>query len=194
MASAFTHGFVALSFGKLFFPERMPVRFWVLSIVCTLLPDVDVIGFFLGVRYSDTLGHRGFSHSLLFALLIAVLVTVAAFPAVRRFSKQWWFLAGYFFAVTASHGVLDAMTDGGYGIAFFSPFNNTRLFLPWRPLEVAPIGVRGFFSRWGWDVLMSEVLYIWLPVTLLLVIVYRIRGKRSRPVQNPPQDTSKTRF
>jgi len=52
-------------------------------------------------------------------------------------------------------------------------------FLPWRPLEVAPIGVRGFFSRWGWDVLLSEWLYIWLPVTLLLVIVYRVRGQRS---------------
>jgi inner membrane protein len=179
MASAFTHGFVALSFGKLFFPERMPVRFWVLSIICTLLPDVDVIGFFLGVRYIDRLGHRGFSHSLLFALLIAVLVTVVAFHAVRRFSKQWWALIAFFFVSTASHGVLDAMTDGGYGIAFFSPFSNTRLFLPWRPLEVAPIGVRGFFSRWGWDVLMSEVLYIWLPVTLLLVIVYFIRKKRS---------------
>jgi len=181
MSSAFTHGFVALSFGKLFFPERMPARFWVLSLICTLLPDVDVIGFFLGVRYGDKLGHRGFSHSLLFALLIAVLVTIAAFPAVRRFSKQWWALTGYFFLLTASHSVLDAMTNGGYGIAFFSPFSSTRFFLPWRPLEVAPIGVRGFFSRWGWDVLMSEALYIWLPVTLLLVIVYRVRGKTFIP-------------
>jgi len=42
-----------------------------LLIVCTLLPDVDVVGFFLGVRYSTALGHRGFSHSLLspFSLL-----------------------------------------------------------------------------------------------------------------------------
>ena len=85
MASAFTHGFVALSFGKLMFPERMPLRFWVLSIVCTLLPDIDVVGYYFGVRYGDMLGHRGFSHSLLFALLVAVLVTVAVFPAVRRF-------------------------------------------------------------------------------------------------------------
>ncbi len=179
MPSAFTHGFVALSFGKLFFPERMPVRFWVLLIVCTLLPDVDVIGYFLGVRYGDMMGHRGFTHSLLFALPIAVVVTVAAFPAVRRFSKQWWLLIACFFASTASHGILDAMTDGGYGIAFFSPFGNTRYFLPWRPLVVAPIGVHGFFSRWGWDVLMSELLYIWIPLTVLLVIVSRVRRQRS---------------
>jgi inner membrane protein len=181
MASAFTHGIVALSFGKFFFPERMPVRFWVLLVVCTILPDVDVIGFFLGVRYSDTLGHRGFSHSLLFALLLAVLATTAAFPAVRRFTRQWWLLITSFFAAAASHGVLDAMTDGGYGIAFFSPFSSTRFFLPWRPLEVAPIGVRGFFSRWGWDVLMSELLWIWLPLAVILLIVYAVRRQRSGP-------------
>ena len=129
MASAFTHGFVALSFGKLMFPERMPLRFWVLSIVCTLLPDIDVVGYYFGVRYGDMLGHRGFSQSLLFALLVAVLVTLASFPAVRRLSRQWWLLAACFFAATASHGILDAMTNGGYGIAFFSPFN-ARFFLP----------------------------------------------------------------
>ena len=179
MASAFTHGFVALAAGKLVVPERMPMRFWVLLFVCTVLPDVDVVGFFLGVRYSTALGHRGFSHSLLFSLLVAVLVTAAAFPAVRRLSKQWWLLIACFFVSTASHGVLDAMTDGGYGVAFFSPFSNVRYFLPWRPLEVAPIGVRGFFSRWGWDVLMSELLWIWVPVTLLLVVVSLARRQSS---------------
>ena len=175
MASAFTHSIVALAAGKLFFAERMPVRFWVLMVLCTLLPDLDVVGFYHGVRYADKMGHRGFSHSLLFALIVAVLVTVAAFPAVKRFSKQWWLLIACFFAATASHGVLDAMTDGGYGIAFFSPFSNTRYFLPWRPLDVAPIGVRGFFSRWGWDVLMSELLWIWLPLAVLLLIVRVVR-------------------
>jgi inner membrane protein len=181
MASAFTHGIVALAAGKFFFAERMPVRFWVLLVVCTILPDVDVAGFFLGVRYSDTLGHRGFFHSLLFALLVAVLVMVAAFPAVKRFSKQWWLIIACFFSATASHGVLDAMTDGGYGIAFFSPFSGTRFFLPWRPLEVAPIGVFGFFSRWGWDVLMSELLWIWLPLAVILLLVYAVRRQRSGP-------------
>jgi inner membrane protein len=188
MASAFTHGIVALSFGKFFFPERMPARFWVLLAACTILPDVDVVGFFLGVRYSDTLGHRGFSHSLPFALLVAVLVTVAAFPAVKRFSKQWWLLTACFFSATASHGVLDAMTDGGYGIAFFSPFSSTRFFLPWRPIEVAPIGVRGFFSRWGWDVLMSELLWIWLPLAVILLLAHAVRRQRSGPpIANGPE-------
>jgi inner membrane protein len=180
MASAFTHSFVALAAGKMVFPERMPARFWTLSVVCALLPDVDVIGYFLGIRYGNILGHRGFTHSLLFALVIAVLVTVTAFPAIQRFSKHWWLLMGCFFVSIASHGVLDAMTNGGYGIAFFSPFSDVRYFLPWRPIEVAPIAVRGFFSRWGWDVLMSELRVVWIPVITLLIIVTLVRRQRTR--------------
>jgi inner membrane protein len=56
------------------------------------------------------------------------------------------------------------MTDGGLGIAFFSPFDRTRYFLPWRPIRVSPIGVASFFSRWGLEVLASELVYVWLPV------------------------------
>jgi inner membrane protein len=52
----------------------------------------------------------------------------------------------YLFLATASHGVLDAMTDGGLGVAFFSPFDNRRYFLPWRPIVVSPISIARFFS------------------------------------------------
>lgn len=33
------------------------------------------------------------------------------------------------------------LTDGGLGVAFFSPFDNKRYFLPWRPIRVSPISV-----------------------------------------------------
>ncbi|NIM12838.1 MAG: hypothetical protein GTO45_29905 [Candidatus Aminicenantes bacterium] len=51
--------------------------------------------------------------------------------------------------LTASHGVLDAFTNGGLGIALLSPFDTTRHFSPWQPIEVAPIGIWAFFSDWG---------------------------------------------
>jgi hypothetical protein len=34
----------------------------------------------------------------------------------------------YFFVATASHGLLDAMTDGGMGVAFFFAFGHYTLF------------------------------------------------------------------
>lgn len=183
MASAFTHAFVAAALGKAVSSEKMPLRFWMLGLFCTLLPDLDVIAFRLGIPYRHMFGHRGFSHSLTFALIVAVLVVLLAFKTVPSLSGRWWLLTGYFFAVTASHGVLDAMTAGGYGIAFFAPFDNTRYFLPWRPLVVSPIGVYGFFSRWGWRVIMSEFLWIWIPTLMSLGVLLFFRRK-DRPT--PP--------
>ncbi len=180
MASAFTHVFVAAALGKAVSPEKMPLRFWTLGLFCSLLPDLDIVTFRLGIPYRHMFGHRGFMHSLPFALIVGVLVVTLAFRTVPRFSGKWWVLAGYFFAVTASHGVLDAMTSGGYGIAFFSPFDNTRYFLPWRPLVVSPIGVYGFFSRWGLNVITSELLWIWMPTLLLLVILILFRRRLHR--------------
>ena len=175
MASAFTHAFIAITIGKSFQGNPKPTRFWVLSILCSILPDVDVIGFAFGIDYGDFLGHRGFTHSLVFAFTLSVIVVRLAFAQVVGFSKSWWRLVLYFFLVTASHGVLDAMTNGGLGIAFFAPFNNTRFFLPWTPLKVPPIGITNFFTENGLKVLESELRWIWIPVSLLIVgaIIFR---------------------
>ena len=37
-----------------------------------MLPDADVLGVALGLPDAGPLGHRGFTHSLLFALVVAV--------------------------------------------------------------------------------------------------------------------------
>ena len=71
------------------------------------------------------------------------------------------------FLSAASHGLLDAMTTGGLGVAFFSPFSNERYFLPWRVILVSPIGVSAFFSGRGLRVLQSELLWIWIPCAAL---------------------------
>jgi inner membrane protein len=71
-----------------------------------------------------------------------------------------------FAAAMISHALLDALTDGGLGVAFFSPLTDRRYFLPWRPIRVSPIG-RAAFSRWGAHALLSEVLWVWLPLGAL---------------------------
>jgi inner membrane protein len=99
-----------------------------------------------------------------------------ALPSITRFSL--WM---YFFLATASHGLLDAMTDGGLGVAFFAPFDNRRFFLPWRPIRVSPIGVTRFFSARGLAVIQTELLWIWLPAGLLAVSVWIMRRRDYRP-------------
>jgi inner membrane protein len=82
----------------------------------------------------------------------------------------------WFTAVTASHGLLDALTDGGRGIAFFAPFSNHRYFFPWRPIQVSPIGT-GFFSSRGLLVLASESVWIWVPSAIIALSARVVRGR-----------------
>ena len=80
--------------------------------------------------------------------------------------------------------VLDAMTDGGLGIAFFSPLSNARYFLPARPLTVSPIGLGSFLSSRGLAVMKSEILWIWLPTAGAFAAV---RGGRMLLGRNRPR-------
>jgi inner membrane protein len=151
-----------------------------------MIPDLDVVGFRFGIHYGDFWGHRGFTHSLAFAALLAGVVLIMGFPdGVPNLGRlSLW---AYLFLATASHGFLDAMTDGGLGVAFFAPFDNTRYFLPWTPVRVSPIGVSRFFSRRGLAVVRSELLWVWVPAAALAFIVWFIRRPNARtPEPKPP--------
>ena len=91
----------------------------------------------------------------------------------------------WFTVVTASHGLLDAMTNGGRGIGFFAPFSNHRYFFPWRPIQVSPIGA-GFFSPRGLLVLASESVWIWLPSAIIAASARMFEGRpKGRPLRAP---------
>jgi inner membrane protein len=179
VASAFSHAVAALSIGACFYRPRVPKRVWAVAAACSAIPDLDVVGFRLGVPYGNFWGHRGFTHSLVFAALLAGVTMIVGFrhgvPGLRRPS-----LLSYLFLATASHGVLDAMTNGGLGVAFFSPFDNSRYFLPWRPIRVSPLSFGRFFTARGYLIFQNELLWIWLPAGLFALLVLMVRHKRLR--------------
>lgn len=183
MASAFSHGFVVLVLGACWTNVARTWKFWGWSLFCSLAPDLDMLGFAIGVPYEHAWGHRGFTHSLAFAMGLSILVVHAMFRDCGA-PRQRMLLLVHFFLVTASHGVLDAMTNGGLGIAFFAPFDRTRYFLPWRPIEVSPIGIASFFSLHGLAILKSEILWIWIPMGVgagLGSVVFGRWAKRTKP-------------
>jgi inner membrane protein len=178
MASAFSHAIASVALGSTFRTSPRPAKFWLLGILCAVLPDADVVGFAFGIPYEHVLGHRGLSHSLVFAAVLATTVVTLAFRSERFTASRmrlWW----YFFVATVSHGVLDAMTTGGLGVAFLAPFNDSRFFFPFRPILVSPIGVGRFFSEWGLAVIRSEVLWIWLPSAVLVGAMLVFRRRRA---------------
>jgi len=175
MPSVVSHAAVAAAAGIAFAPQGVPARFWPLALACSMLPDADVIAFAFGLPYHHFFGHRGFFHSLCFALILSLIVTAVFFRETPLFSGRWFFYIIFFFLVTASHGILDAFTNGGLGIALFSPFSNERYFFPWTPIAVSPIGIKAFLSARGWSVLQSELMWVWLPVSILALIATVIR-------------------
>jgi inner membrane protein len=147
--------------------------------LCAAVPDLDVVGVWLGVPWGHVLGHRGITHSLPFAVALAAVVVAAAFRGDTWDGRRLG-LGLALFAATASHGVLDAMTTGGSGVAFFAPFNDARYFLPWRPIPVSPISASRFLSERGLVIMQAEVLLIWLPAAILLLVTLglQLRGRQ----------------
>jgi len=164
LATAFTHALVGGSLGQLS-PKGLPrVRlvFWLA--LAAVAPDLDVVAFKLGIPYGHMFGHRGFSHSLVFALLAAPFFALAAVAKDSWFGRAWWGVAGLFAVAVASHGLLDAITDAGLGIGFFVPFSEERYFFPWRPLITASVSPVGFFNARAGAILRSEITAVWLPL------------------------------
>jgi len=74
VASGFGHIAAAYAMGKTLNPAWPSTRFWVLTVLCCVLPDVDVLGLVMGIPYDHLLGHRGITHSVVFAIMIGMVM------------------------------------------------------------------------------------------------------------------------
>jgi inner membrane protein len=182
VASAFTHAAAALALGTAFRDPGKPARFWMLGAACAVIPDLDAIGYYLGVPYGSVFGHRGFTHSIVFAAILATAALLLAGEEQPRERRRAWL---FFFLATCSHGLLDSITTGGGGIAFFAPFDHERYRLPWELIEVSPMSIRRFFTARGMRVIRSELVWIWIPAACFAAIAMLSRRAsgvvRARP-------------
>ena len=172
MPSIITHAAVPLALWCAADRGRIPPRLLAAGVIAAMLPDADVLAFALHIPYADAFGHRGASHSLLFAGVLAALAAALAFLGSRR---PWSAdvcqprlastvqAAVFVFACAASHPLLDAMTSGGLGVALAWPWSEQRFFAPWRPIRVSPFAPQ-FFSARGVATLLSELRWVWLPL------------------------------
>jgi inner membrane protein len=174
MATIYTHAVVGLGLAKVFTGRPMRGLFWVLAGFLPIIPDFDS---FSTAAYGSFWGHRGFTHSLIFALAIGLC---AAGLTYRLFRTKFWLLALFFFVITATHPLLDACTNGGFGIPFFWPVSEHR-FGPWGPIQVADIGFE-WPNPWTSRSIRTELWWVWLPTGIMVgaTIAYR-RYKRGAP-------------
>lgn len=175
MASVFGHAILASALGSGLKSELRKPKVFLLGVLCSIIPDADVLGFKYGVAYESLWGHRGMTHSILFGLIFGLLIMFVFHW--KSISKHKTILAIYYSICTVSHGILDGMTTGGMGVAYFSPFDTERYFLPFRKIMVSPLGASRFFSDWGLAVIKSEMMWIGIPSLLLMVLLILARRR-----------------
>jgi inner membrane protein len=173
MASLLTHPVVPIAIAIIAGRKLIPLPVLLLGILFAILPDADSVTFRLGIPYASPFGHRGFSHSICCALAFAI----AAVPLSRRLDAKPVALFLFLFASMLSHGVLDAMTNKGNGVAFFWPFSAERFFFGFHPIEASPVSVRRFLSECGIEILQSELKWVWMPLLVLTLFGYGMRKK-----------------
>jgi inner membrane protein len=166
MCTVVTHPAVPIALSALLPQDTASSALLIAGSVCSIVPDLDVISFEFGVRYGHMFGHRGFTHSIFFAVVFAGFMTLIFFHNSRG-NPLIIFL--FLMLSTLSHPLLDALTNGGLGVGFFAPFSNERYFFSFRPIEVSPIGF-GFFSHRGLAVILSEIKWVWLPSMIVFTI------------------------
>ncbi len=109
MPTIITHALTGYLATYIFRSKRLKQNLIIWSLLCPVIPDLDVITFAFEISYGDFWGHRGFSHSLVFALVLSVIIVVLVFRSFALRGKPKIFLILYFFVLTASHGILDAL-------------------------------------------------------------------------------------
>jgi len=158
MPSSIAHGLAALALGALVYPAER-ARLYGVAAAGAVLLDIDAIGRPFGLGDVGWLGgHRALTHSVPFAVGLAVLA-VAAMCRGDHWRGRRIGVWAFFTLAFALHGVLDAFTTYGEGVMFLAPFSMWRYKSPWQPIH----GV------------VPEIVAIWVPA--LGTIWHASRGK-----------------
>jgi inner membrane protein len=151
-----THGLLGLALGALRRPEApagsplSPTDKAVLlgSVLAAELPDLDTLLPAANSVDQALRAHRGLSHALAFAPVVALAATALALLVFRRARFLPVYLSSLL-ALLMAHLLADLWT--GWGTRLLLPFSNQRLTLDWTmvvdPLVTLPLLIG---AVWGW--------------------------------------------
>ncbi len=176
------HVMVGLAAGRLHARRREELAgSMLLFAVIGMLPDLDAIAFVLRIPYGAPFGHRGAIHSIGMAVVMSLALGLLGKLLKLSFVR----MALISFAAIVVHDLCDAATDGGLGIALLWPFSDQRIFLPWTPIPVAPIGLGGLLTAHGQRVMAVE-LAMFSPFLAYALWPRRRKGKAKPKADESP--------
>nr|WP_294907263.1 metal-dependent hydrolase [uncultured Lacibacter sp.] len=119
-----THIALGACIGEAFFERGFGKKAMLWGALAQSIPDIDFIASFWMSTADDLLAHRGFTHSILFAILVVPVMAMAAEKIHRPHNisfKKWSF---FFAAEVLMHLFLDGFNN--YGVGWFVPFSDIR--------------------------------------------------------------------
>ena len=135
-----THIAVGACMGEAFLDRKLGKKAMLWGALAQSVPDIDFIASLWMNTSSNLLAHRGFTHSFLFVIIIAVLFSLLAERWHRPHNitlRKWFFFFG---GVIFFHVFIDAFNN--YGVGWFEPFTHKRI--SFNAIYVAD----PFFSIW----------------------------------------------
>jgi inner membrane protein len=120
-----THFAAGACMGELIAGRRIGKKAMVVGGLAQLVPDVDFIFGMWMSPAANALAHRGFTHSILFAILVT--------PILAWAQRRWWgdkaisfhYWVGFLGVQVVTHLFLDAFN--AYGTGWFEPFSHRRI-------------------------------------------------------------------
>ncbi len=139
-------------------PSRVGWRLVLAGAACGVIPDLDFLSIKMGFdRYGGTYGHRGFTHSLSFAVLMGFVGVLWPGGDWRRRVGRGCFLA----LCAVSHPLMDGLLDVGICNAWLWPLDGARHCLDRRPIPMRGVPL------FGQERFLLELLWIGMPLLLM---------------------------
>lgn len=126
------HGLLGASFIAALHPQPIKRAFAVPLLVAAIVSNAPDFDFLLVFALHSKSWHRGFTHSIVFAIIVYLLSSLVL--GKRRLQEALAY--GLTFG---SHGILDYLTSKeGTGVELLWPFSDEKLILGWRGLSEVP--------------------------------------------------------
>lgn len=151
-----THIALGACIGEAFFEKGFGKKAMIWGALAQSIPDIDFLATFWMNTSENLLAHRGFTHSIIFSIIIIPVFALIAERIHRphNISYKKWFL--FFAAAVLPHIFIDGFNN--YGVGWLEPFSHQRF--SFNTIYVAD----PFFSIWpGIALLMLVILNAYHP-------------------------------
>lgn len=120
-----THTVLGACVGEALGGKKLGKKAMLIGAVANNVPDVDVVSSFWMKQADSLLAHRGFTHSILFALIFTF---VAGWLMKKKFSRNPFSVSEWFSLIGINlflHLIIDSFT--AYGTGWYEPFSHERV-------------------------------------------------------------------